>query len=127
MDAGAFAWWLKQSDQARSAISTPTDETVKNMLKRLENFCKPHGLRTWAYPTSYDLPIIARLCGRFKMRVPWKWTETMDARTLWKLAKEIKPDADRIEVENPIPHHALEDAKEQAKWIAAYLKVIQGQ
>ena len=123
MDAGSFNWWLKQSDVARQALSGE-QEPVKDALKRLEQFAQPHGSRVWAYPTSYDLPIIANLCGVYGVRVPWKWTETMCARTLWKLAMQHQPGIERIESENPLPHHALEDAKEQARWITAYLKAV---
>jgi hypothetical protein len=43
------------------------------------------------------------------------------------LACAIDPALERIEKEaNPCPHHALADAKEQARWFAKYLAPVAG-
>lgn len=125
VDAGAWLWLLEQPDAARLTIardSTPAEAAISSFCawyaRRASAYC-------WAYPTSFDLPVIERACRTFGIRPPWKWTKTMDARTLWKLACANDPDMGNIEkVANPSEHHALSDAKEQAIWIAKYLPAV---
>lgn len=125
MDGRTFLWWLQQSDAARKALSTVSPQP--NLQDTLDNFSAwmnhPYlEPRVWAYPASYDLPVIARVYRAAKMRVPWKWTKTMCARTLWNLACEINPELLKIEkIEDPDQHHALADAIRQAGWITKYL------
>lgn len=122
MDASAFLWWLKQDDAARAAVQT--QEPAGMACARFGLWCDRDAW-VWAYPTSFDLPVIARVFAAFNVQVPWKWTRTMDGRTLWRLACAIDPAMEKIEKEaNPAPHHAMEDAKEQAKWYAKYLGAV---
>jgi len=119
MDAGAFAWLMKQPDATRSALSVTDPAEV--VLSRFRSWLRLDAW-VWAYPTSFDLPVIERVCRKFGVRPPWKWTKTMDGRTLWQLACSVDPAMKRIEESaNPSPHHALEDAKEQARWFSKYL------
>jgi len=124
-DAGALVWFLKQSPEARLAVA----DVQAPAEVELSQFCAWYARRDdawcWAYPTSFDLPVIERACRAFGIRPPWKWTKTMDGRTLWRLACERNPDAEKIEKSaNAAPHHALEDAVEQAKWYAAYMGCV---
>lgn len=123
-DAAAFSWWLQQSDEARAAVREP--KSVKSVLHDF-SLWMPEGAWAWAYPTSFDLPVIANVYRAFDKRVPWKWTNTLDGRTLWRLACAINPALERVEKDaNPTPHHALADAKEQARWFARYLPAVLG-
>jgi hypothetical protein len=126
MDGKAFEWWLTLSNEARQAVTASVKRNPAAVIEELRAFIwhDKEAARVWAYPTSYDLPVIARMCGAFKVKVPWRWTETMDARTLWKLALMVKPDLARVEIEATIEHHALADAEQQAKWIVAYMKPV---
>lgn len=127
IDAGAWRWLLEQPDAARMTIAK--DAAPAEVV--LSNFCAWYARRAdawcWAYPTSFDLPVIERACRAFGIRPPWKWTKTLDGRTLWRLACQMDPSLEKIEKEaNPSPHHALEDAKAQARWFAKYLVPIVG-
>lgn len=124
MDGGAWEWWLKQSDAARRALDKP--EAPEVVLPRLHAFMAQMGeCWLWAYPTSFDLPVVARVCGAFGVRPPWKWTRTMDGRTLWQLACAIDPKMAEIEREaGDAGHHALTDAMQQATWFAKYLAPV---
>lgn len=138
IDGPALLWWFKQADAARAAITDPEQVPCVDAIRMFRDwFLSGRTLNTrgdlpavkddvilWAYPTSYDLPIVAKFCHTFGLRPPWRWTSTMDARTLWKLALMVDPDLKRVETEATVEHHALEDAKQQAKWIVAYLHAV---
>jgi len=126
MDAGAFIWWLKQSDLARVAVCTDPQAPAAALtafgtwLRR-----DKQSPWVWAYPTSYDLPAIERCCRAFGVKVPWQWTRTMDARTLWQLAIRADPRMAKIEKDaGKTDHHALADAKQQVVWIMRYLSAL---
>ena len=123
MDGGAFEWWLKQSQQARDSLASPRDPEV--VLSELHSFMARVGdCWLWAYPTSFDLPVIERVCKTFGLRSPWKWTRTMDGRTLWRLACSLDPECAKVEKDGPAAHNALEDARQQARWFARYLTPV---
>jgi hypothetical protein len=125
LDADAFSWWLKQNNKAREAVmlNRPAEEVLSGWRSWWAQLGGDPWL--WAYPTSFDLPVIAHVYDVFGLRPPWKWTRTLDGRTLWQLAIAIDPDMAKIEAEaGPCPHHALEDAKEQARWFARYLTPV---
>ena len=127
MEEGAFLWWLDQDKSAREAITKnqpKLPDDMKAQLAKVRKWWPEFDAFTWAYPTSYDLPIVERAFKTFGMKPPWKWTKTMDARTLWQLAMKREPGIEKVEAENPVPHHALEDAKEQARWISRYMKSV---
>ena len=125
MDGGAFNWWLKQSDGARAAIATVPAARPPDSLEALRRWWPDRNAWCWAYPTSYDLPVIARVAARFEVKPPWKWQRTMCGRTLWQLACMVDPKMAEIEkVANPAAHHALADAQEQAEWYAKYLSTF---
>lgn len=143
VEASAFHWWLRQSDVARDAIAVPTHDpgtaieslrafvfgekaTVSGLgVEPIAGSTGPAADRVWAYPVSFDLSRLARLCSAINVKVPWTWTNSMDARTLWKLALEVDPAAAKIEKKatSEKDHHALADAIEQAGWVAKYWKI----
>ena len=123
MDGGAFEWWLKQSAETHAAVANPQDP--ESELSRLHAYMARVGnCWLWAYPTSFDLPVIERACKAFGVRSPWKWTQTLDGRTLWRLACALDPAMAKIEKDGPAAHNALEDAKQQAGWFARYLAPV---
>jgi hypothetical protein len=127
MDGKTFTWWLQQSEFARRAlVPNGTLPPLQECLEHFAYWMDPlQERKVWAYPASYDLPLIARVFGAAKIRVPWKWTKTMCARTLWHLACERNPQMQEIEkVENPNQHVAVDDAVEQAGWITKYLSAV---
>ena len=123
-DAGALIWLLKQSDQARKAITDAQADPASEFDEFRKWWPSPEAW-CWAYPTSFDLPVVERAMKAFDKRPPWKWTKTMDGRTLWQLA--IARDADMAKIEresNSAEHHALFDAQQQARWYARYLSAV---
>jgi hypothetical protein len=133
MSGGAFFWWLKQSEAARFAITNHAPGTFPgDAISDLRTFVWNRYDETysndpfvWAYPTSFDLPLIHRLAQAYQVRTPWKWTQTMDARTLWQLAIAKDKAAAEIEaIDDPDRHTALSDARRQAGWVARYLRIL---
>ena len=123
-DGDALLWLLKQSDGCREAIYRTQQHPIE-AFNALREWWIDRESWAWAYPTSFDLPVIQRAMQAFGLQPPWKWTKTMDGRTLWRLACHMSPALEKIEREStPVEHHALEDARQQAKWYARYLVPI---
>ncbi len=130
----AFLWWLRQSDEAQQAVYLSTAHAPVPALIDFAEWLNTIGVATnrknawfWAYPTSFDLPIIERVARAFGLRAPWHWPQTIDGRTLWQLALAKDPGMKRVEQDPAeVDHHALHDAKQQARWYAAYWKAVMG-
>ena len=114
-------WWLRQSDDARSALFHPDPGTIESALWKLTPLLRD-AEEVWAKPAQFDLVILRnayRACGRPS---PWSHKMERDARTLVSLAASIGI-ADFVGAPT-LEHDAEADAIYQASqvlWINAAL------
>lgn len=118
-DRETIEWWFTQSDRARSlAMEYPA--SLKSTLEGLVEFLRTPDVKLWSHAT-FDMPILAHafeVCG-IKHPVPFR--NMRDLRTLMDLAG---PSADMIRA--GVHHHALDDAKYQAKYAADAMQRLNG-
>lgn len=118
VDGNTIKWWLKQSDEARSALYREPSEHQKSteklqldVMKALSDFWAWYGeesVPTWGNGSSFDLTILGNAYLRWWTNTPWKFYHEKCFRTLRDEFPNVmrrKPD---------LAHHALEDAKAQA-------------
>lgn len=112
-------WWSQQP------IRRP--ESPINIYTGLEEFSYwLHSLRAepiiWCKGTDFDTAMLAHAYAQYKVPVPWKHNNIRDMRTLKKCHPQLNYLA------NPVPHHALQDAINQAthlNQIFAYNQYLQ--
>lgn len=112
MEPDTVLWWMKQSATARKAVTRPG----KHIARALTNFSywlnknNPVGdSRIWGNGASFDNALLAEAFKRNGWIVPWKFWNDRCYRTVA---------AEHPDIERPKPaiaHHALEDAKAQAR------------
>jgi hypothetical protein len=104
-------WW---KDQASKGISMPSGKThIKDALNRFAGWIeKCEGTPIiWCKGTDFDVKILTDAFKQYTIPVPWKYNDVRDARTLLKLHPQITYPT------NPVPHHALQDALYQARYL----------
>ena len=105
-------WWNTRG------IPIPGDASCNNtvVLKQLQEFINDgqifHGkdVKVWGNGSSFDVTIMEHLFSIYNIEAPWKFFNVRDVRTIVDLYPKCRPREEN-------PHHALEDAKNQAKWV----------
>ena len=114
-----LAWWKEQS------IPIPfsgvyLEEGLRNFSKYLADLRAEPII--WCKGTDFDTAILAHAYAQYGYPVPWKYNNIRDMRTLKKCHPQLHY------IQNPNPHHALQDAINQANHlnqIFAYNQYLQ--
>lgn len=109
-------FWLDQGDRALFSLLTDKDskpeaEVLAGFAKWLE--AKGDDVEVWANGTKFDLSTLESLFKKHGIPVPWGYNADRCMRTLRRFAGNLDIDF------NGRPHHALDDAIWQAKYVAA--------
>jgi hypothetical protein len=106
MDVGTVLWWMKQSDQARSAFNRKGYALAEAL--RLFSEWYPAGAPLWGNGATFDNVIMTNAYKACGMEQPWKFWDDRCYRTLKNLLPGISLDRKGTH------HNALDDAKTQA-------------
>lgn len=123
-DAGLFVdpaterWWSEQSEAARKALLVnpiPLKEALQRFTKWFVDQQAPY---VWAHGANFDPPLLEAAYVRTGGRIPWKFWNVRDTRTVFDLFKYDTRDLAR----NRVHHNALDDTLHQVDLIAAALR-----
>lgn len=111
-DYETIRWWTEQSDKARKLVfENPIP--LEAALTAFEKFIGDgNNVLIWSHAT-FDIPIIQHAFDALDRKFPVPFRNTRDIRTLMDLADHRS----KIEREG-VHHHALDDAKYQAKYVS---------
>lgn len=100
-------WWAKQSKEAQDeAFSDDGRITIAEAFDNLTDFC--HNVtKVWSNGATFDIVICETVYNRLNKKIPWKFWDIRDCRTMYDLG--IDPKLPKITA-----HNALADAKAQA-------------
>lgn len=109
IDPDTREWWARQPEDARAVL-----HDGHPLTDALEAFSAFYGEATelWAYSPIFDVATLGAAYDAVGIREPWTYDETRDARTMASLAVSAEPERRGTE------HHALDDAKHQARMVA---------
>ena len=123
-DAGTILWWLKQSPEARSAITMDDAMPLVDALELFSDFISENSdagsdVQVWGNGASFDNVILRSSYERANIECPWKFRNDRDVRTITEMGEAIgiKPRYD-IPFEGDM-HNALSDARHQVKYVSA--------
>lgn len=107
-------FWITQPAAAVEAIFNYKDKvSLYQALTQLASWIKGKGkVEIWANGTKFDLGMLEEAYRTLKLTPPWQHNADRCMRTLRKFAGNQQVDF------NGTPHHALDDAIWQAKYIA---------
>jgi len=81
IDASTLEWWMKQSEEARSALFDD-QRLIASVLFEFRLWCPENSL-VWANGIDFDLSILR---DAFEGDIPWKYWNQRDLRTVVKLS-----------------------------------------
>lgn len=115
-DASTIIWWMEQSEAARLALTCGQLEAAPliDALSLLGEFI-PNEAEVWGKGINYDLAALSLAYHRTGLPDPWQYWKLRDMRLLRRLHPEIKA------TPNPLAHHALHDARNQAVYVQALM------
>ena len=101
-------WWKEQGNCPDKGTTSLVDA-----LRALRVYVESFGKRPiiWCKGTDFDAAILEHAYGQYGTNTPWKYNDVRDFRTI----KKMFGDSMIVTIENPQPHHALEDAIFQAR------------
>lgn len=108
MDASTVIWWLGQSEAARNELLQP-GESIRTALSLFTRWIGDPRPEIWGNGPLFDNGILAEAYDRAQIPRPWKHSSDRCYRTLKALHPDIAPEPEGI------AHHALDDAKNQAR------------
>ncbi len=107
IDASTVMWWMKQSDEARSAFSDKSS-SIFLALDHLREFMGSSSV-LWGNGSDFDNVILANAYDKLNQQLPWKFWNSRCYRTMKNMFKDVKM------VREGVHHNALSDAITQAK------------
>lgn len=135
-DMETFIWWLQQSDQARTALTTAS-LSLSEVLRRFAHFCKryesdydddeeKYQIQVWGNGATFDLTILKNAYRSIGRQIPWHFTRERDVRTVVELGQAVGIDPKATTYMDDIPHHALHDARYQAMYLSIIWQKLVG-
>ncbi|SFK45792.1 3'-5' exonuclease [Azotobacter beijerinckii] len=126
-DASTIQWWLQQSAEARGEIdgSQPSNN-IFGALRQLADWMAIYATErdaiVWGNGSSFDNVILRSSYEACSLPLPWQFRHDRDLRTLLALYPEAKNVGDF----EGTKHHALHDARHEAKQLIAALGMHYG-
>lgn len=127
IDLPTIAWWLDQSDEARAEIARADSEPLPLVLERLREFMGYNAssgpdrtILVWGNGAGFDCNILRSAYQHCMLKEPWPFQNDRDLRTILDLYPEAKAIAGEFE---GIRHHALHDARHEARRLIAALNL----
>lgn len=126
-DASTIQWWLQQSDEARREIdgrepSAPLSPTLIDLRNWMLEHATEEEAHVWGNGSSFDNVILRSSLETCGIELPWQFRHDRDLRTLLALYPKAKNVGDF----EGTKHHALHDARHEAKQLIAALGMHYG-
>lgn len=125
-DPSTLEWWQKQSDEAASILrlaensAVSINKVLNDLTKFITQFATLDGV--WGNGSDFDNVILANAYKTLGLPPAWSFRHNRCYRTLKTIGKEYMI-LDEPEPEG-IPHNALDDAINQAKYAQKILKEL---
>lgn len=121
-DGDTILWWLKQSAEARSAITTSDCISINAALLSLSAFIQDNAndrVKIWSNGANFDGVILRTSYERIGIPCLWKFWNELDVRTIVAMGRVAGFDPKRDMPFDGEQHNALADARHQAKYVSA--------
>ncbi|HHH6496129.1 TPA: 3'-5' exoribonuclease [Escherichia coli] len=126
-DGSTIEWWLAQSSEARSAILVDQVKLVDALIQFREfinEYSDEEFVQVWGNGATFDNTILRTSYERLNIPCPWRYYNDRDVRTIVELGKTIGFDARTVILFEGVRHHALDDARHQAKYVTATIQKL---
>lgn len=127
LDASTIQWWLQQSAEARAEIdgSQPSNDiydAIVQLADWMAIYANDREAIVWGNGSSFDNVILRSSIAANYTKLPWQFWNDRDLRTILALY----PEAKNVGEFDGIKHHALHDARHEAKQLCKALRLHAG-
>ncbi len=120
VDPATVVWWERQSIAAQDALFTDPRPLRAVAVEFCEWWSRSVATFLWSNGANFDEVLWRVACEAVGVRVPWKYWNVRDTRTIWDAAG-VNP---RMIPRSGTAHNALADARHQAQCVTlAYRKL----
>lgn len=130
VDESTVKWWSEQSEEARAVLTDPYAEELPLVLRNFagwlwENMDDARIVEIWGNGASFDNAIVANAYGRCGLKLPWRYANERDVRTIVALGRQLLNIDPKYTVERVgTHHHALADAEHQALYVSSIYRAL---
>lgn len=120
IDKNTEEWWLKQSKEAREALDHDQMSVEQTCLAVIQYFKSTNAKFVWAQGSNFDPVLLEAIFDMVGMRVPWKYYNTRDTRSIYHAANFDDRTIPRVGNH----HNALHDAMHQVRCIYRCFEIL---
>jgi exodeoxyribonuclease VIII len=118
-EQGSIDWWAKDENKAARNELTRDAIHIRDALIKFTNWCgDENNVAPWSNGATFDLVIMKQAYIACSMRHPWKHFNESCYRTFKRMYPKVTRPTQTMK------HHALEDAKYQARHLMTILNAI---
>lgn len=118
VDPKTVDWWKKQSEEAKKALQHDRIGILNAFEMFSKWFSDVGGQKIWCQGANFDAPLIEEAMKRLRVRIPWKFYNVRDTRTVYDIC-HFDPYSIR---RDGVYHNALDDCKHQIHCVQTALK-----
>jgi len=135
IDPGTVQFWISQKKTVQEQLLSLTASQSVNartlavalasLTGFIHTFSDPENVLVWSNGSNFDIEILENAYTRTCQKVPWKYYNVRDVRTIVDIGRDIL----KFDPKKTIPftgseHNALDDAVHQANYVSAIFKEI---
>lgn len=119
LEAETLEWWMERAARWPKNDRPVALAAALGQLSFFVEYGQPAVRRVWGHGAAFDPPILAAAYRAAGVARPWQYTQVRDTRTLLEAAglPTSFPEA---------THHALEDARVQARAVQQAMRQLRG-
>lgn len=126
IDGSTLVWWMQQDDDARNEAFelNHTQPSLTDAIKLFSEFIDTETSKVWGNGSVFDITILETAFKLTKTKLPWKFWNVRDVRTVVELGYLIGFNPKKDMPFEGVKHNALDDSKHQAKYVSAIFQKI---
>lgn len=124
-DPNTVFWWMEQSEIARKKIIEGQKNSSSTLYTTLTSFSRwinsfGFDVYIWGNSPRFDLGLLQCAYNKCKIKIPWKYSNELDVRTIIRFAPEIK----KNEINTGVSHSGIDDCEFQISYLYKTLKEL---
>lgn len=121
IDKETQKWWVGRAPEAKAALDGLDD--LSEVLEELASWL-PRDAKPWGNGSTFDISFLEHAYLQAGIEIPWKFYNIRDCRTIKDMYESARGGYEKKS--GGTLHHALDDAKFQAKYVCEMWKSILG-
>jgi len=121
-------WWISQGSEIYNEVVTASMKSGISLPEALQELSENlrEGDVVWGNGATFDISLLENAYTRNGMKIPWKYSNVGDVRTVVEMCRKIKGVNPKDLPFTGTKHHALADANHQIKYLKRAYQTLKG-